>query len=135
MSDEEVERLIAELREMLFRKGFGWAAIEAEESLYPTVAPRTRALALIAAAEIVTVDLAAVEMAADDSLGGEGVRFKPDEAGQDNDDDDATGLRDLRGVDFEPEPLLGSQRRAVLSDLSARRQVFTALRSRLDGLL
>jgi hypothetical protein len=132
MSDEEIERLIIELREMLFRNGFGWAAVEAEESLYPTVAPRTRALALIAAAEIVTVNLAAVEMAADDILGGEGVRFKPDEAGRDN-DEDASALRDLRDVDFEPEPLLGSQRRAILTDLSARRHVFTVLRSRLDG--
>ena len=133
MNDEEVERLITELREMLFRKGFGWAAVEAEESLYPTVTPRTRALALITAAEIVTVDLAAVEMAADDVLGGEGVRFKPDQAGRDN-DEDAFTQRDRGAADFEAEPLLGPQRRAVLADLSGRRRVFTVLRSRLDGL-
>jgi hypothetical protein len=134
MDDEEIQRLIINLREMLFRKGFGWAAVEAEESLYPTVTPRTRALALISAAEIVTVELAAVEIAADDVLGGEGVRFKPDEAGRDN-DEDAFALRDRRAVDFEADPLLGPQRRAVLADLSARRQVFTVLRSRLDGLV
>lgn len=134
MNDEEIERLIIELREMLFRKGFGWAAVEAEESLYPTVTLRTRALALINAAEIVTVDLATVEMAADDTLGGEGVRFKPDEVGRDN-DEDAFALRDRGAVDFDAEPLSGPQRRAVLADLSARREVFIVLRTRLDGLV
>jgi hypothetical protein len=134
MNDEEIDRLITELREMLFRSGFGWAAVEAEESLYPTVTPRTRALALITAAEIVTVDLAAVEMAADDVLGGQGIRFKPDEAGRDY-DEDAFALRDRGAVDFEAEPLLGPQRRAVLADLSARGEVFAVLRSRLDGLV
>ena len=134
MDDEEIQRLIIDLREMLFRKGFGWAAVEAEDSLYPTVTPRTRALALISAAEIVTVDLAAVEMAADAILGGEGIRFKPDVAGRDN-DEDAFALSERRAVDFEAEPLLGPKRRAVLADLSARRQVFTVLRSRLDGLV
>ena len=134
MDDGEIERLITALRELLFRKGFGWAVVEAEESLYPIVTPRTRALALISAAEIVTVELAAVEMAADDVLGGEGVRFKLDDAGLDN-DEDAFALGDRRAVHFEAEPLLGPQRRAVLSDLSARQQVFTVLRSRLDGLV
>ncbi len=134
MDDEEIQRLIIDLRGMLFRKGFGWAAVEAEESLYPTVTPRTRALALISAAEIVTVDLAAVEMAADAIFGGEGIRFKPDVAGRDN-DEDASALRERRAVDFETEPLLGPERRTVLANLSARRQVFTVLRSRLDGLV
>jgi hypothetical protein len=134
MDDEEIERLITGLRGLLFRKGFGWAAVDAEDSLYPTVAPRTRALALIAAAEIVTVDLATIEMAADEILGGEGIRFKPDYAAR-ADDEDAVALRDLRAGDVEAEPLSGSQRRTVLADLAAGRQVFTVLRSRLDGLI
>lgn len=134
MDDEEIEQLITELRELLFRKGFGWAAVEAEESLYTTVTPRTRALALINAAEIVTVDLAAMEITADDILGGGGVHFKPDEAGRDN-DEDAFELRDRRTVDLKEEPLSGPRRRAVLADLSARREVFIVLRSRLDGLV
>ncbi len=130
MNDEEIEKLIIELREMLFRRGFGWAAVEAEESLYPTVTPRTRALALISAAEIVTVDLAAVEMATDNILGGEGVRFKPDEVYE-----DPFEPADRRVVDFEVDRLFGPQRRSVLADLSSRREVFTVLRRHLDGLV
>jgi len=134
MDDEETEQLIADLRELLFHKGFGWAAVEAEDSLNLLVTPRTRALALITAAEIVTVDLAAVEIAADDILGGEGIRFTPDDT-EGTDDEEAFTLRDRRAVDVEAHPLSGPQRRAVLADLAAHRQVFADLRSRLDGLV
>lgn len=134
MDDEEIEQLIADLRELLFRKGFGWAAVEAEDSLNPMVAPRTRALALITAAEIVTVDLAAVEMAADDILGGEGIRFELEDTEQ-ADGEEALAMRDRRVVGVEALPLFGPRRRAVLADLAARRQVFTDVRDRLDGLV
>ncbi|GEM_PF-2685156 len=134
MDDEEIEQLISELRELLFRRGFGWAAVDAEESLYPTVTRRTRALALISAVEYVTVDLAAVEMRVSDVFGGEDVRFKPDEAYSD-DGGEALDLTGRRTADFEAEPISGPQRRAALADLSARRQAFTILRSRLDGLI
>lgn len=130
MDDEEVEQLIADLRELLFRKGFGWAAVEAEDSLNPMVAPRTRALALITAAEIVTVDLADVELAADDVFGGEGIRFKPDDTER-ADGEEALTPRDRGALEVGSRRLSGPQRREVLADLAAHRQVFTALRSRL----
>lgn len=134
MDDDEIEQLIADLRELLFRKGFGWAAVEAEESLNPAVVSRTRALALITAAEIVTVDLADVELAADDYFGGEGIRFKPDDAERADGEETLTS-RDRGALDVGSLPLSGPQRREVLADLAARRHVFTALRSRLDGLV
>lgn len=134
MDDEEIEQLIADLRELLFRKGFGWAAVEADDSLNPMVAPRTRALALITAAEIVTVDLADVELAADDIFGGEGIRFKPDDV-EPADGEEALTARDRKALDVGSLSLSGPQRREVLTGLAAHRQVFTALRSRLDGLV
>lgn len=134
MDDEEIEQLIADLRELLFRKGFGWAAVDAEDSLNPVVAPRTRALALISAAEVVTVDLADVELAVDDIFGGEGIRFKPDDTERD-DGEEALTPTDRKALDVGSLPLSGPQRRAMLADLAANRKVFTALRSRLDGLL
>lgn len=133
MNDEEIEQLIADLREMLFRKGFGWAAVEAEDSLNPMVAPRTRALALITAAEVVTVDLADVELAADDIFGGEGISFKPDDTDR-VDGEEAPTQADRKVLGVGSLPLAGPQRRGVLADLAANRKVFTALRSRLDGL-
>jgi hypothetical protein len=134
MDDDETERLISDLRGLLFRKGFGWVAVEAEEGLYPTVATRTRALALIAAAETITVDLAAVELAVDEAFDGQDVRFKPDELGRDE-DGDTLAARHQRSVDFDVEALQGQRRRTALADLAARRQVFAVLRSRLDGLV
>ncbi len=134
MDDEEIEQLIADLRELLFRKGFGWAAVEAEESLNPMVAARTRALALITTAEIVTVDLADVELAADDILGGEGIHFRPDDTEQ-ADGEEVLTPTDRKALDFGSLPLYGPQRRKALKDVAARRHVFTALRTRLDGLV
>ncbi|MCC5967191.1 MAG: hypothetical protein JJU24_13760 [Natronohydrobacter sp.] len=134
MDDEEIAQLIADLRELLFRKGFGWAAVEAEDSLDPMVAPRTRALALIAAAEIVTVELADVELAAVDIFGGEGIRFKPDDADA-ADGDKALAARDRKALDVGSLSLSGPQRHEVLAGLVAYRKVFTALRRRLDGLV
>lgn len=133
MNDEQIEQLIADLREMLFRKGFGWAAVEAEDSLHPMVQPRTRALALITAAELVTVDLAEVELAVDDIFGGEGISFKPDDTER-VDGEEASTQVDRKVLDVGSLPLAGPQRRGVLAGLAADRKVFTALRSHLDGL-
>lgn len=134
MDDEEIEQLIADLRVLLFRKGFGWAAVEAEDSLNPMVAPRTRALALITAAEIVTVDLADVELAAHDIFGDEGIRFKPDDT-EGADGEEPLSPRDPKALDAGSIPLSGPQRREHLADLAAYRQVINSLRNRLDGLV
>ena len=134
MDDEEIEQLIAKLREMLFRKGFGWAAIEAEDSLNPRVAPRMRALALVTAAEIVTVDLADAELALDKIFGDGSIRFEPDDT-EWADGEEALSPRDRKDLDVGSLPLSGRQRREALAELAALRQVFTSLRSRLDGLV
>ena len=134
MDDEEIEQLISDLRQLLFRKGFAWAAIEAEDSLNSMVAPRLRALALIAAAESVTVDLAAIELAADDAFGGGGIRFEPDETER-PDGEEPLGLRDRATLDDGPLLPSDPQRREVLGELAALREVFAALRGHLDGLV
>ena len=133
MDDEEIEQLIADLRELLFRKGFGWAAVEAEDSLNSMVASRARALALITAAEIVTVDLADVELAVDATFRGGEIHFEPDDTDR-PDDEEALSLRDRKAFDVESYPPSGPERREVLSELAAHRQVFNLLRSHLDGV-
>lgn len=132
MDDEEIEQLIAELRELLFRKGFGWAAIEAEDSLNPMAAPRTRALALINAAKIVTVDLADVELAVNDTFGGENIHFEPDETER-PDDEEALSLRDRKALDVGSPSPSGAERRELLSQLAAYRRAFTLLRIHLES--
>lgn len=132
MDDEEIEQLIADLRELLFRKGFGWAAVEAEASFNSMVAPRTRALALITAAEIVTVDLADIELSIGDSFFGRGIHFEPDDMDR-PDDEEALSLRDRKAFDVESYLSSGPERRRALSELAAHRQVFDLLRSHLDG--
>ncbi|WP_417273896.1 hypothetical protein [Celeribacter halophilus] len=134
MDDEEIEQLIGDLRQLLFRKGFAWAAIEAEDSLNSMVAPRTRALVLIAAAQSVTVDLANTELAANDAFGGGGIRFEPDDTER-PDGEEPLGLRDREALDVGRLPPSGPQRREVLLELAAHREVFAALRSHLDGLV
>lgn len=134
MDDEEIEQLIVDLRQLLFRKGFAWAAIEAEDSLNSMVAPRTRALALIAAAETVTVDLADAELAANDVFGGGGIRFEPDDTER-PDGEEPLSLRDREALNVGPLPPSGSQRREVLVELAAHREAFASLRSHLDGLV
>lgn len=133
MDDEEIEQLIAHLRELLFRKGFGWAAVEAEDSLNSMVALRTRALALITAAEIVTVDLAGVELAVDNCLGGAEIRFEPDDTDR-PDDEVALSPRDRKAFDAESYSPSGPERREMLSELAAHRQIFSLLRRHLDGV-
>lgn len=134
MDDEEIEQLIVDLRQLLFRKGFAWAAIETEDSLNSMVAPRTRALALIAAAESVTVDLADTELAVNDVFGSGGIRFEPDDTER-PDGEEPLGLREREALDVGPLPPSGPQRREALVELAAQREVFAALRSHLDGLV
>lgn len=134
MDDEEIEQLIVDLRQLLFRKGFAWAAIEAEESLNSMVAPRTRALALIAAAESVTVDLADTELAANDVFASGGIRFEPDDTER-PDGEDPLGPREREALDVGPLTPSDPQRREALVELAAQREVFAALRSHLDGLV
>lgn len=54
MEEEEVERLVAELRETLHQTGFGWAAEQAERALPTDAAGRIVAHALLDAVEAVT---------------------------------------------------------------------------------
>ncbi len=129
MDDQELERLIADLRDMMNRMGFGWAAVEAEETLYPTVALRTRALALIDAAEGATVDLAEVEMSALDILGSEGIDFAPDD--EEEQDAGGDGPRYASRADGDVRRAVG--RRPALAELAAQRSAFDALRGRIDG--
>ncbi len=133
MEDQEIDGLIAVLRAMMARNGFGWAADEAEAGLYATAGRRARARALIDAAEGVTVDLAEVEIRMLDRLGAEEVLFKPDpDAGDgerpsgplEEDGDFALGDRDR---------LRGQRRRAALAQLASQRAMFEELRGRLDG--
>lgn len=134
MNDDEMDELIAILRAMLIRNGFGYVAEEAEEGLYPTAGRRARALALIEAAEGVTVDLADIELRGLDRLESEEIVFQRDDEDQAG---DYTRAQDARGG---PEAgvsgsdrLRGPQRYAHVADLASRRAVFRQLRKRLDG--
>ena len=134
MSDEEIDDLVAKLRAMLNRNGFGYAAEEAEDGLYATVGHRARALALINAAEGVTVDLADMELRVLDHLEAEELVFGPDDEDQSVDPVRAQDVGD--GVDAGPggaDRLRGPQRRAFVTELAASRGVFRDLRRRLDG--
>lgn len=132
MDDEDIRQLIAKLRTMLLANGFGWLVDEVEAELYPTVAPRTRALALIDAAEGVTVDLADAELRTLEILEVESIEFKPDE--EDQPDRDVPAGQASRGdASADDELLHGAERRAKLERLAEQRFAFRALRRRLDG--
>src|SRR5690606_18090818 len=97
MEEEEIERLIAELRAMLRETGFGWVAEQAEAALRPATSHRAVALALLDAAGARTVDLAQAELAAIRQLEVEEVISKPDREGN-SDGDDNDGGRDLEAA-------------------------------------
>lgn len=139
MEDEEVERLIAELRETLRQTGFGWAAEQAEAALPPDANARIIAHALVNAAENVTVDLAQVEIASVRQLGVEEIVFKVD-PGADGGGTESDGDGDGRVLDrpratavAEGNWLRGQQRRATLEVMAGYAQEFAALRKRLNG--
>ena len=134
MNDDEMDELIASLRAMLIRYGFGYVAEEAEEGLYPTAGRRARALALIDAAEGVTVDLADIELRLLDRLEAEEIVFQRD------DEDEAGDYTRVQDAGGDPEAgagggdrLRGPQRYALVAELASRRAVFRQLRRRLDG--
>jgi hypothetical protein len=124
MDDREIDALIAELRRMLDEDGFGWAREQAEGALPPATPPRSMALALIAAAESVTVDLARSELAMLDSFGTEEIHFRPD-LGADPDGDGPV----------PPAPsdrLRGAERQAALRILAEQGEAFARLRRQVD---
>lgn len=133
MEEEEIERHTAALRELLIRNGFDWAVMEAEDALYPTVAPRTRLLALIDAAEGVTIDLAEIEIRTLDFFEAEDLQFKPDEEDQADTDIPRKGA-DAALYSSDADLPRGAQRRALLVELAGRRSAFDMLRRHLDGL-
>jgi hypothetical protein len=134
MSDEEIDDLIAKLQAMLNRNGFGYAAEEAEDGLYATVGRRARALALIDAAEGVTVDLADMELRVLDRLEAEELVFAPDLDDEFGESVRAQGAGDVGDLESGgADRLRGPQRRAFVTELAASRGVFRDLRRRLDG--
>jgi hypothetical protein len=134
MDEEEIERLIADLRTMLIVRGFGWAAAQAEMGVFSDANRYWVAQALIDAAESVTVDLAEVEIRMLDRLEVEDVEFKPDD--DDDSDSDIGSVPPRHESRDDPlgltENLRGEERRAVLQDLATRRSVFIELRRLLD---
>jgi hypothetical protein len=134
MSDDEIDELIERLRAMLIRAGFGSTVEEAEHGLYPTAGRRARALALIDAAEGVTVDLADIELRVLDRLGAEEVVFRRDNEDQVDDPSRVSGTGDAADTAaYGEDRLRGPQRRGFLTQIAARRGVFRELRRRLDG--
>ena len=121
MDEEEIERLIADLRELLEKHGFAWLLDEALAGELEEWSRHRIAHALIDAAEGVTVDLAEAELAALKALRVEEIDFKPDES-------------ELQGaVEGDRYPLRGPERRATLERQSTLRKTFAQLRERLDG--
>lgn len=135
MEDDEIERLIAELREMLHQAGFGWAEEQAQAALSPASPAHIVAHALIDAAETVTVDLAQAEIASLRELRVEEIVFRVD---PDADGDSYDGERivdELKAIIGDGGSWLrGQERRAALEVMSGYAHVFAELRVRLNGL-
>ena len=134
MDNEEIERLIFELRALLLEGGFQWALEQSDAAAFPDRGRRQMAHDLIDLAETVTVDLAASEIAALDGLGVEDLEFKPDDEGGDLVDVDAA----FRATDDDRDAryrVRGQQRRTQLEQLTRYAPAFRELRSRVDGLL
>jgi len=133
MDDEELERLIFDLRAMLLESGFQWAMEQSDAAAFPDRGRRQTAHDLIDLAETVTVDLAASEIAALDGFGVD-LEFKPDDEGGDLVDLDAAfrATDDDRDVRYR---VRGQQRRTQLEQLTRYAPAFRELRSKVDGLL
>lgn len=121
MDEEEIERLIADLRELLEKHGFAWLIEEATAGGLEERSRSQVAHALIDAAEGVTVDLAQAELAALKGLRVEEIIFKPDEA-------EFTAA--LEGDRYR---VRGEERRAALERQSVLAETFAQLRGQLDG--
>lgn len=133
MEDDEIERLIAELRETLHQTGFGWAEEQAQAALPPASPVHKVARALINAAETVTVELARAELASMRGLKVEEIVFKVDS------DADGDSDRSVRGIDEskmisvdEGNRLSGQERKAALKKILGSKRVFRELRLRLN---
>lgn len=135
MDEEEIIRLISELRSMLQDMGFGWAAEQAEANLPRAAAIREVARALIDAAEAVTVDLAQAELYSMRLLKVDEIVFMPDsDADADVEGRDLVVIKENIGLD-EIDRVRGPQRRATLDLMPGYEPAFKALRERLDGLV
>ncbi len=130
MDDQEIAVLIDDLRRMLDENGFSWAREQAESALHPAAPVRSLALALLAAAESVTVDLARCEGAMLEAFGVDEVQFKPDDDAEQGGD----GVIPSSPVS-PPDPprrLRGPERREVLRRLSEQGGTFAALRRQIN---
>lgn len=141
MNEEEIERLIVELRAMLRETGFAWAGEDAEAALSYDASSYWIARALIDAAEAVTTELAGIEATATRLIGVEEMIFKSDpdadgdggyEAG-----DDERGLApgSIPELSDGDDRLRGPQRRAAILAMAEYTSAFAELRGRLDGLV
>lgn len=135
MEDDEVERLIAELREMLRKKGFGWAEEQALAALQPASPAHMVAHALIDAAETVTVDLAQAEIASLREIGVEDIVFEVDPDADGDSDGSGRVLDESKTISVdEGNWLRGQERKAALEVMSGYAHVFAELRVRLNGV-
>ena len=127
MDEDEIEGLTTELRTLLDENGFGWMRQQGEAALDPSWHPRWLALALLDAAENVTVDLANAELAIMDAFGTDEIRFEPGEA--EDFDSEITGMGERSATTEQAlEQLHGPQRRGTLEELADTREAFQRLR-------
>lgn len=145
MEDEEVQRLVYELRASLRETGFGWAVEQAEASLSADAPSRIVAHVLIDAAEAVTVELAQAELATIKRLGVEEIVFMTDPGA----DSGPEGADEGNGGDYgrpiymvetgvpaaDGDRLRGQQRRAALDSMPTYSATFAELRERLRGVV
>lgn len=133
MDEEDILKLIAELRAQLSQNGFEWALEQAEASVPPEASSIRLAYALVTAAEAATVGLADVESAAVEGLSVEDIQFKADEGSVLDGEDTFARLSD--GSDQRLIDLRGPQRRAVIAELQRLAPMFRQLKEDLNGLL
>jgi hypothetical protein len=135
VEDDEVERLIAELREMLRKTGFGWAEEQAQAALPPASPAHIVAQALIDAAETVTVDLAQAEIASLLELEVDEIVFKVDLDADGDSDGSGRVLDESKAMSVdEGNWLRGQERKAALGVMSRYADVFAQLRVWLNGI-
>jgi hypothetical protein len=119
MDDDELEELIVGLRGHLVEHGFAWAADQAEASLGPEADRRTTALALLGAAESVTIELARVELAIVSKLQVEDIQFYPD-------------VPEIAGLSLQ-EQFAARKRRESLHDLLLLERPIRELKAQILG--
>jgi hypothetical protein len=141
VNEEEIDRLIVELRALLRETGFAWAGEQAEAALSSDSSSYWIARALIDAAEAVTAELAGIEAAATRVLGVDEIIFKRDpDVDGDGGDEAGDGDRGVAPGSIAEVPdggdrLRGPQRRAAIQTMAGYSSAFAELRGRLDGLV